>query len=298
MDLIKLIKDNRPNLKPNSLRSYLITLKILNDNEEIKNLNYLKKTKDIMEKINKYALPTKRNKLTALLVVLTAFNKEEFDPAEEFYRKQLEDLNGEYNEYISTHSKSEKQETNWITLDELKKIMKKHKKEAKLNPTISNYQKYLVSALYLLNPPKRLDFANMKIIKDRKENNEEDNYLLNLGRNKKYFIFNQFKTKEKHGKKEVLISKELNSIINNWLKINTSEHFLLNSRGQAMTPNGLGKYITMIFKGTGKKITVNLLRNIFISENIDLEAIKKQKQIANEMDHATNTQQSVYLKKD
>ena len=52
MDLIKLIKAKRPNLKDNSLRSYLTTLRILNDNKEIENLNFIKKTDVIMDKIN------------------------------------------------------------------------------------------------------------------------------------------------------------------------------------------------------------------------------------------------------
>ena len=75
MDLIKLIKDKRPNLKDNSLRSYIITLRKLNDDKNIENLNFLKNHKEIMEKIDKFKLPTQRNKLTAILVVLSAFQK-------------------------------------------------------------------------------------------------------------------------------------------------------------------------------------------------------------------------------
>ena len=41
MDLEKLIKDKRQ-IKENSLRSYLIILKKLNDNQDILNLGYLK----------------------------------------------------------------------------------------------------------------------------------------------------------------------------------------------------------------------------------------------------------------
>ncbi len=296
MNIIELIKEKRPNLKDNSLRSYLITLKKLNNDEEVKNLNFLKKFNEIMENINNFKLPTQRNKLTAILVVLSAFNKKEFEEVEMKYRKELEDRNKQYNDYISSHQKSEKQQENWASLSDLKKVMNRYKKEAKENPTLKTVQPYLVSSLYLLQPPKRLDFSGMKIIKSRKDNDEKTNYLLNLGRNKKYFIFNQFKTDKKFGSKEVLIPKDLNTVINLWLKVNKGDDFLYNSKGQNMTSNGLGKYITKIFKPTGKNITLNLLRNIYVSEHVDLEAIKKQKEIAAAMDHSESTQKSVYLK--
>ena len=296
MNIVELIKEKRPNLKENSLKSYLITLKKLNDDKDIENLKFLNNFSEIMEKINEFKLPTQRNKLTAILVVLSAFAKKEFEEVELKYRKELEDRNKEYNDYIASHQKSEKQEKNWTSLANLKKVMNKYKKEAKANPTLKTVQPYLVSSLYLLQPPKRLDFSGMKIIKSRKDNDEKTNYLLNLGRNKKYFIFNQFKTDGKFGSKEVLIPKDLNSVINLWLHVNKGDDFLLNVKGQNMTSNGLGKYITKIFKPTGKNITLNLLRNIYVSENIDLEAVKKAKEIASAMDHSESTQKSVYLK--
>ncbi len=296
MNITELIKEKRPNLKENSLKSYLITLRKLNDNKEIENLKFLKNFTEIMENINGFKLPTQRNKLTAILVVLSAFDKKEFEEVEMKYRKELEDRNKEYNDYIASHQKSEKQEKNWTSLADLKKVMNKYKKEAKANPTLKTVQPYLVSSLYLLQPPKRLDFSGMKIIKSRKDNDEKTNYLLNLGRNKKYFIFNQFKTDGKFGSKEVLIPKDLNSVINLWLQVNKGDDFLYNVKGQNMTSNGLGKYITKIFKPTGKSITLNLLRNIYVSENIDLDAVKKAKEIAAAMDHSESTQKSVYLK--
>lgn len=298
MNLTELIKEKRPNLKDNSLKSYLITLRKLNDNKEIENLKFLKNFTEIMDKINEFKLTSQRNKLTAILVVLSAFDKKEFEEVEMKYRKELENRNKEYNDYISTHSKSDKQEKNWTSLADLKKIMNQYKKDAIANPTKKTVQKYLISALYLLQPPKRLVYSDMKVIDNRKDNDGKTNYLLNLGRNTKYFILNTYKTIDKHGKKEIKIPKDINSIINMWLKVNNTNNFLLNSKGIGMTANGLGKYIKMLFKSTGKEITVNLLRNIYVSENVDLDVIKKNKEIADAMNHGTAVQQSTYLKSD
>ena len=48
-------------------------------------------------------------------------------------------------------------------------------------------------------------------------------------------------------------------------------------------PNGLGKLISKVFAPTGKKITINLLRSIYVSENVDLDVVKKNAKIAEAM---------------
>ena len=106
MDLAKLIKEKRQ-IKENSLRSYLIILKKLNENKEILNLDFLKDTKKIEEIIRDRALTTQRNYLGAILVVLSAFNKASFDPALQFYRDMLDELNEEM-EWVSNYEKSYK----------------------------------------------------------------------------------------------------------------------------------------------------------------------------------------------
>ena len=152
-------------------------------------------------------------------------------------------------------------------------------------------QSYLVTALYTLQPPVRLNYSDMKIIKNLSEVEDGKNYLLNKSRNKKTFIFQDYKTSGKYGKIEQPISKELNTIINKWLKVNPTDNFLIDQKGHALNSNQLGKFITKAFKFTGKKITLNLLRHVYISESIDLEAIKKGKALAKSMLHSSATQE-------
>ena len=59
-----------------------------------------------------------------------------------------------------------------------------------------------------------------------------------------------------------------------------------------MGSNALGKFITKAFDFTGKKISLNLLRHVYISSKIDLDAIKKQKELAKDMMHSESTQES------
>tara|TARA_R110000772_G_scaffold123098_1_gene229332 strand:- start:955 stop:1869 length:915 start_codon:yes stop_codon:yes gene_type:complete len=299
MDLSKLITESR-NIKPNSLNAYLIALKKLNNGDKIEDLKFLENKKEVNEKLDKLALSTQKNYLTAVLVALQAV-EEPNETILTYYRDKLDQLNTEYNNKIKTNSKSETQEKNWTTIKELNKIRRDYEKEVK-NYEISTKEKltpknkhllqeYLVASLYTLKPPIRLDYAPMEVIKDEKKAKEGINYLINKGRNKKYFLIQEFKTSKKHGTQKMEIPPALNTIINLWLKHNDTPYFLLNARGEALSANGLGKLITKVFKATGKQITLNILRHVYISEHVDLEAIKKQADLAKDMMHSVSQQQ-------
>lgn len=154
---------------------------------------------------------------------------------------------------------------------------------------------FVVVSLYMLLPPIRLDFI-MRIVKSRSDMEDKSkNYLLNISRNCKYFYVNEFKTSGNHSPIEIKVPSALNTILNGWLRINDSEHLLLNKTKSPMSPNSLGKYITKAFLPSGKKISINMLRKIYISENVDLEVIKKRQDMANIMAHSVKVQQS-YIK--
>ena len=175
MDLKTLIKSDRPDIKDNSLKAYLISLRKMNQNKEIENLTFLKDYDNIIEFLGKFKLPTKRNYISSILVVLRAYNKSTYDEVLQKYREYLTGLNTEYNSEINTHEKSMKQKNNWATLSDLKKGLRLYQNQirdldllnkAKLNTKqINIIQSYLVVALYTLQPPVRLNYANMKIWK-------------------------------------------------------------------------------------------------------------------------------------
>ena len=324
MDLISKIKASR-SIKDNSLKSYITSLKRLNDNKEIENLDFLNDTGKILKKMDDLALTTKKNRLTAIIVALKAFTpapeggtsgKDAEESKElKFYRDKLDEFTKEYLEDIQKNQKSEKEKKNWSSLSELKKVMNGYKRDIQERGILKKdkltsrefylLQNYLITALYLLLPPLRLDYI-MKIITDIKDaspiggtsGKEDKNYLLNKSRNKKIFIIREFKNVKTHGEQIIEVPKALNTIINNWLKYNKTDAFLLNNRGGAMTSNGLGKAITKAFKPTGKDLNLGMLRKIWVSENTDSEAIKKAENLAAAMLHSPKIQQTVYNKKD
>jgi len=302
-ELIEYIKDNR-SIRESSLKVYIGNVRKLNDNKPLTNLNFLRKTEQILNKIKDMKVPTQRNYLSSILVILT--NQKKYKTTLEKYKERLRLLNDEYNKRIETHEKTEKEQNNWITLKELrKKVLLPYKREIterELNKKSSLkskefdlYQRFVVSALYLLLPAVRLDYAPMSVVSSRDDMDNKKNYLLNLSRNTKYFYLNDFKTSDKHGQIEIRVPKELNTILNGWLKFNDSGYLLLNKGNSPMSANILGKYITKSFLPSGKNITLNLLRKIWITENIDLDAIKRRKQLAQTMGHTVNMQET-YIK--
>ena len=306
MDLIKQIKEQRPNLKSNSINAYIIVLKKLNDNKEIDSLDFLADKEQIKEKLDKLKLTTRRNYVTAVLVILQAYDANV--TLIDYYKNIINDLNEEYTAIMSKNNKSEKQEANWLQLSELSKVFKSIEKDIKamdlknkikIKPTEKNkLQEYLVAGLYTLLHPIRLDYTPMKVVKTNKNLNDDNNYLINYGRNKKEFIINEYKNNKSKGQQTIKIPPKLNTIINMWLKYNDTGNFLLNNRGEMLSPNGLGKMISKVFKPTGKNITINLLRSIYISENVNLDVVKKNAAIADAMMHSTAVQQSIYYKDD
>jgi len=306
--LIKMIQKER-DIKPNSMRLYLSHLKKLNNDVEPNNINFLKDTKNILTKIQTLALATRRSYITSIIVFLKPFEEsdthKELSNAIKIYRDVLTDLNKEYNDFISKNEKTPKQQKNMPSMDELNGIRNKYRLEVlrqNINLKVKYskqdrdlYQKYLISALYTLQPPVRLTYANMKIIRDLKDDDGKNNYLFIQGRNKKFFIFNTFKTQRSLGTIKQPINKDLNKIINMWIKINPSDNFLLNKSGKALTENSLGKMLPKIFDVPNKTVTVNQIRHAYISSMIDIEHEKKiqekKKELATAMHHSVDMQE-------
>ena len=294
-------------IKPNSLKAYMIILRKLNDNKDIENLDFLKNKKRILHFISDLAITTQRNYLAAILVALPVLKEE--TKLLEFYKEQLEVLNVEYNSFIGSHEKSELQKLNWMTLKNLRKIYESYRKEIRKEKynkkeTLTSKESkflnnYLVVSLYVLMPPVRLDFAPMSIIKSIKDDDDKGNFLVNKSRNKKTFIINEYKSSKTYGKQVIQIPKELNTVLNLYLKFHKNDSFLLNTRGKPLTSNALSKLITHAFgRYTNNIITLNLLRHIYITEKVKIKTAdeeKEEEKIAKSMQHSTATQKT-YIK--
>lgn len=321
MDKLKKAIDERRNIKENSLRAYIISIKklhsaIFGDDKEIKNIDFLKDEDKVLDAIKDLKLNTQKNYLSAVIVSLDAMDDKKYEKELTEYREYLDKLNKAYQEELSENKKTEDQEENWVSMKNLKKVMNSYKSDLtdrnvfkKDKGTLTKkqmdiLQMWVVANLYLHddNPPIRLDYGGMKIISENDYDDlsdddlETNNYLVVKSRTNKYFHFGNFKTKKSHGTKKIPVGKVLNSVLNIWLKFNETDHLLIDSRGNPMSSNQLSKYIAKTFEPTGKRVTANLLRHIYISEKHPVKENEEKKETADKMLHSVGTQEK-YSKK-
>tara|TARA_R110002012_G_scaffold237919_1_gene411677 strand:- start:9205 stop:10158 length:954 start_codon:yes stop_codon:yes gene_type:complete len=309
--------DEKRNIKANSLKAYLISIKRLQQNlekGEFKNIDFLKNVAKVKEHLATLKLATQKNYLAAIIVALDSMNtKNKYDELLKTYRDILETTNKKFAEDYDNGEKSEAQKKNWVSMKELKKVMANYWRDiqerellakADLNKKqMALLQKWLIANLFLNedNPPTRLDYAPMEIINkaefDKLEDEErkENNYLVITSRNNKHFSFNEYKTSGKYGQNNIKVGKKLNSVINIWLRYNKSDSLLLNSKGEPLSANGLGKELKSTFAPTGKNISVNMLRHIFITEKYPNQHDEKSED-AKKMGHSV-AMQGKYSKK-
>jgi hypothetical protein len=311
--------DKKRNIKANSLKAYGISLRKVQEavepKKEFTNLDFLKNEEKVQESISDLKISTQKNYLASIIVALDALNtKDKYTEELASYRGYLEVVQEEYKKNENSGEKSDSQQKNWATIKELQKVLLKYKNDIserdlwnkeKLTPKqFDLIQKWVIGNLYIgdpENPPTRLDFAPMDVISETDFNklHEDDkdlnNYLVVKSRNNKFFHFGEYKTSKKYGNNKVVLGKKLNSVMNIWLRHNDSDSLLVNSKGLPQTANGLSKYLNKVFSPSGKNISVNMLRHIFISEKYP--NINNEKEAdAKKMGHSVAVQ-STYSKK-
>ena len=311
MTLFEKIQESR-DIKEKSINAYIISLKkihnYIDDGSDFDSLKFLdsKKFKEVLEFLETLKLPTRKNYIAAILVALSS-EKSPNDKLIEKYRNHLDILAVEYNKKIKSHEKSEKLEKNWVTMKELLDIVKRYKREIKERnldkketfnkKDLDLYQKYLVGSLYTILPPLRNDYANMKVISFKEYENIEDkknNYLVIVSKSKKFFSFGAYKTSEVYGIKTLDIPRNLNNIINKWLERNKTGFFLINTKNEPLSENGLTKFLYKTFENTGKKISSTIIRHVYLSDkykNVNEEKAK----VASQMMHSV-AEQNNYVK--
>ena len=275
MSIKEYIKDKRATLSDSSLTTYSSILrslyKKLYGNGEI-DFSKFNEAEKILEHL-KELTPNKRKTILSALVIITDNKK---------YRDQMLNDVRDYNKEISKQEKTETQEENWVTQQEVENMynsLKKnaniiYKKENKTNSDLQVLQNFIILALFKLIAPRRSkDYVDFKI---KNIDKEKDNYM-----DKGKFIFNSYKTAKTYGKQEVSIPKELTTIINKWIKVNPTDYLLFDVNMNPLTAVKLNQRFNRIFDG--KKIAVNALRHSYLTDKFG-DTIQQEKQINNTME--------------
>ncbi len=309
--LFEKIKEHRPNLKDASLDMYLRNLAKINK-EKGNNDLYLVKVLEDKDYIDKFLESkkdnTKKNYLSSIVVILMAMKKKK--SLIEHYRTKMELLGNSINQFLQTQKKTDKQSKNWVELSSLQRVVSDYRKEVLSKGLLKKdyenltskqkeiIKKWVVGSIYVLdpqnNPPLRADIGELRILKNNEYNDLsadqlKKNYLVVVGRTKKFFHLGEFKTDGKFGTKIIRIGTKLNNVLNKYF-INYDGDFLItDSKGNPMTPNQLTKFVLKVFAPTGKQVGISMIRHIVISHLFPPQTEEK-KELADKMLHSMAVQ--------
>jgi hypothetical protein len=281
--------DDRP-ISESSKKLYISKLKKLNGSVPT-TLDFLKDKDGIGEKLTSMGLNTRRSAVIAIVSACKAKEPE----LHAHYTALMDKLNHE--ERMATKdTKSEKQQANWMSLEDLDKlrqekgaIVKKVSKKKEITDSqFRELQAYTLLSLYTVLPPRRsLDYVAMVI--GEPTDDKEVNYYHNS-----HFYFNSYKTAKVYKQQIVAVPKPLQDILKVYLKFKpkNSDRLLVNAEGQPLTT----KSVVSILNGvTGKHISTSLIRNIYAT-GVAKPLIDKLSSIAAAMGTSTDQLANTYSK--
>ena len=269
-------------LSANTLKLYESNLKRLNGGVLPTSPAFLKDTEAVIKKIEKLSMNTKKT----YYITIVSYLKDKKVPKKviKFYTDKMDELNKTFEE--NKGKKTETQEKNWIEWDE---VIEHYKA---LKPKSLNH---LLLSLFVLMPPRRSkDYALMKIVPEYTETMDKDfNYL--DWKNMRFY-FNNYKTKSAYGTQTTDVSPELQEELHAHfpLKKKFEPFFLLQKDGERLPDNGITRLLNSVF---GKKISVSMLRNIYLTNKYGKEENNK-KLTATAMGTSTDIISNVYTKTD
>jgi integrase len=174
----------------------------------------------------------------------------------------------------------------------------------KKNKTFKELTNYAILSLYCMMPPRRNDYANMKIIKNIAEaNNLEHNYFVTEDR---LFIFNKYKTSKKKDRnnKEVCtntsqhlsISDDLYNILDEYTKHQQNK---LTQQGSLFSNvKFINRSLTEILKTINSKVTqpINTIRHSFATfMDKNITDIDDKIELTKQMAHSVDTNLTYYV---
>lgn len=285
-ELCEALKKNRPNISPNTVKTYCSTLnslyKKLDGEDGVKFFHH--NQKQILDYID--GLNSNQSKKTVLsaLYVLTE--------DKDYHSKMLHYANEVNNQYREQKTDPDRLK-HLPTLDELKEKYNIYKNNLKRNPTLENWIDYIFVALTCtaLMPPRRNEWALMKV---KNFDKEADNYMTG-----KEFVFNKFKTAKYKSEEEkrMLIPSELLTMLKKFKKVSDNEYLIYNvSNGKPLSSSQFTKKLNKIY---GPNIGIDAIRSVYLSDLYKgLPKLKELEEIADNMGNTINSQLKYYVKHD
>jgi len=282
------IKENRPNIKPTSIKTYISCISnLVKKMEGELTIDFFNNPEPILKYLGDKT-PSQRKTTLSALFILTK--------NEEYQKPMLDDIKTVNDEY-KEQKKNIKETENWITQEEIQKVFDEYhnnamnilKKKDWNAIDIIELQKFFILVFLsgIFFPPRRsLDYTELKV----KNFSNEDNYIL-----KGVIYFNVYKTSKRYGQQKMELPSHIDKMIKKYIKHIDNDYFFFNPKtGNKFTSPNITIMLNSIFD---KKISTNLLRHMFLSEKYkDLPHIKEMELTSCQMGHSISTALEKYVK--
>lgn len=287
MEIVKLIKKNKPNIAESSVKTYASLLTnlhkaIFEDSPNI--VSDFDKSAKVIPYLKTLSVSQQIQKLSAILAV----NRK---PEYESMIAQL--LANKPKQGIT-------KKENWIESDTVREKYEQLQHEASclykiydVNPSadiLSKIQDYIIVCLVsgiFISPRRSKDWTQFKIHKST----DADNYLY-----KNQLVFNDYKTSKTYGQQVIQCPKELLTILKKWISINPTDYLLFDTKFHQLTSPQFTHKLNAIF---GKGVGSSQMRKTYLSEKFgtihDTEA--EMKKTASEMGTSSEMMKEYYIKK-
>ncbi len=293
MTLTDTLRKFKPNVTDSTIKSYIQNLNKIMKVLEKKDLDFLENFEKVKEAIKDLSPLTQRNYYNAIIVYIQSVKGNPKSIAK--YVEIRDKHNDDYQAFTKTNTKSDKQEKNWITEEELNGVLEYWKS--------FDIQKYTLLKL-LMAYPVRNDFRDLQIMtygkymKMSDEDKKGSNFFLRRQKPLAYFFaLNRYKTAGTYGQKIIELDASLNKEIGTFLRKSGHTSYLFTKKsGAPFSSIEFSKYVNSIFKKTGKNISTTMIRHIMATLSGG-EALKKQKELADNMGHSLG-QNTDYIKID
>ncbi len=312
-DIMDKIQSFRPHLKPSTIKQYYHQLKKLQMRLKENDFEFLMNADDTIQKINKLTsdknptellhFTSKRNIYNPVILYLLALDKDK--NVIKKYEVERDKLNNQYQDEQLTGKISSKQGKNFVHIDDIIKMITTMKNELKPKlKTNMNARDIALLKAYtlfeiLVRFPTRNDLAGLQLITPSKfkkiteEEKKNNNYIVRAKPNS-YFVWNEFKTDKKYQSISENIPKDLEKIINTYIKINNYKSgdiifdFSRNGLSQILL-NASGKYLG------GIQLSTTMIRKSYLSSKYS-DIKKEQDKDATTMKHSVETANKIYIK--
>lgn len=257
-------------MSESSKKLYTHNLRKLNDGKPIINLNFLKKTDEIMSK-----MPKNRNTARSYIIacVVATKGRKGFKKCLDVYVKAMMKVNFELRDATSKTDRYKENEMEWSEIIKIRDKLPPHSIE------------HVLLCLYTMIPPRRALDMVLKIGKPQENSNWYD------GVN---FYFGNYKTKGTYNTQVIPVPSDLKKVIDGYLETRPfkSEHLLIKKSGVPFKTRDIQ---LMLNKILNKNVSVTMLRSIYLSSKYG-EIMEEMKDDAEKMATSTNIIQHNYIK--